>query len=208
MIPCMARMARFMFEGAPKRLPLELPEVLDSLRCARSSKPHGIGVLLAFAALVCARPVSAAPPWVDRPITLPRLVFAGDAGFGIAHQRFTRQDSTGGGLNLETGFGITDRVEIGLRTGLRFGHDGRALQADAFGRTLFTETYGTNGDAIANPELRVRWAVYRGPIVEVGLDGRLYMPVEQGSRAGVMFGVPLAFHVASFMRIDTGVYIP
>jgi hypothetical protein len=167
-----------------------------------------LGVLVALVALVVAGPASAAPPWVDRSLTLPRLVFAGDAGFGIAHQRFRRLDATGAGLNLEAALGITDSVELGLRTGIRFGDDGRGLRADSFGRTLFTETYGTNGDAIANPEFRVRWAAYSGRVVEVGLDGRFYMPVEQDSRAGIMFGVPLAFHLGTFMRIDTGVYIP
>ncbi len=145
---------------------------------------------------------------VDRRLTLPRFVFAGDAGFGIAHTRFARTDTTGGGLNLEAAFGITDSVEIGFRTGVRFGHDGKVLGADSFGRTLFTETYGTNGDTVANPELRLRWAVYRGRVVEVGLDGRFYMPIEEGSHAGLMFGVPLAFHLGSFIRLDTGVYIP
>src|SRR4051812_22505772 len=164
--------------------------------------------LFALAALSVATPADAAPEWVDRQLTIPRLVFAGDAGFGIAHTRFIGQDTTGAGLNLEAGFGITDSVDIGLRTGIRFGPDGKQLSADSFGRTLFTETYGTNGDAVANPELRVRWAAYSGRVVEVGLDGRFYMPVEAGSRAGLMFGVPLAFHVASFMRIDTGLYVP
>lgn len=164
--------------------------------------------LLAVAALVVAPPASAAPPWVDRSLTLPRLVFAGDAGFGVAHQRFARLDTTGVGLNLEAALGITDSVEIGLRTGIRFGDDGRTVIADAYGRTLFTETFGTNGDTVANPELRARWAVYSGRIVEVGLDGRFYMPVEQGAHAGIMFGVPLAFHIGNFMRIDTGVYVP
>jgi hypothetical protein len=167
-----------------------------------------IGLLLVLAVLALARPLSAAPSWVDRPSTLPRLVFAGDAGFGIAHQRFRNDPATGAGLNLEAALGVTDRFELGLRTGVRFGPDGKALNADAYGRTLWTETYGTNQDSVANPELRLRWAAYRGRVVEVALDGRFYMPIEQGSRAGVMFGVPLAFHIADFMRIDTGLYVP
>jgi hypothetical protein len=45
-------------------------------------------------------------------------------------------------------------------------------------------------------------------VAEVGLDGRMYFPVENQTRFGLMFGVPLAFHVASFLRIDTGAYTP
>jgi hypothetical protein len=163
-----------------------------------------LALVLAFA-----RTASAAPRWVDRSITLPRLVFAGDAGLGIAHLRFLRRDFTGAGLNLEAALGITDSVELGLRTGLRFGDDGKLLGADEYGRTLFTETYGTGrGEAFANPEFRVRWAAYSGRVAEVGLDFRFFLPVEQNTDAGVMFGVPLAFHLADFVRIDTGIYIP
>ncbi|MDB4937863.1 MAG: hypothetical protein JWP87_4835 [Labilithrix sp.] len=178
---------------------------------ARIIRNAVFAALLALAPLfVIASPraASAAPPWVDRPITLPRLVFAGDAGLGIAHLRFARRDFTGPGVNLEAAIGITDSVELGLRTGIRLGDDARALGADAYARTLFTETYGTATDPFANPELRVRWAAYSGRVVEVALDGRVYLPVEQGSKFGFMFGVPIAFHIADILRIDTGLYIP
>jgi hypothetical protein len=170
--------------------------------------------LLALVALVAllltATPASAAGRWVDRSITLPRLVFAGDVGLGLAHLRSPPgvKDLTGAGMNLEAAIGVTDSVELGFRTGFRFGDEGKATRADEFGRTLFTETYGTRFDAVADPELRVRWAAYSGRVVEVGLDGRFYMPVETGSRAGIMLGVPLTFHIADFMRLDTGLYIP
>ena len=160
-------------------------------------------VFTSLLVLVFARTASAAPRWVDRSITLPRLVFAGDAGIGLAHLRFGGRDFTGAGLNLEAGLGVTNSVELGLRTGVRLGDDGKLLGADAFGRTLNTETYGTAGDAFANPEFHVRWAAYSGSVVEVGLDGRVFLPVEQNSRFGLMMGVPLTFHIADFMRIDT-----
>jgi hypothetical protein len=159
--------------------------------------------------LASTRTASAAPRWVDRSITLPRLVFAGDVGLGLAHLRRGGRDFTGAGMNLEAALGITDSVELGLRTGLRFGDDGKFLGADEYARTLFTETYGTGrGEAFANPEFHVRWAAYSGRVAEVGLDFRFFLPVEQNTDAGVMFGVPLAFHIADFMRIDTGIYIP
>jgi hypothetical protein len=162
----------------------------------------------ALALVGSARPAEAAPRYVDRSITLPRLVFQGDPGLGIAHLSVGRNDFTGAGLNLEGAIGVTDSVELGLRTGLRLGDEARVLGADAFGRTLFTETYGVATDTLANPEFRVRWAAYSGRVAEIGLDGRVYLPFEPGSRFGVMFGVPMAFHIADLLRIDLGVYIP
>lgn len=169
--------------------------------------------LVLAAALVAAgslvpRSSDAAERWVDRPMTLHRLVFAGDAGLGIGHHSGPGPDPTGPGLNLEGALGVTENLELGLRTGIRFGNDAKATGADGYGRTLWTETYGTGRDTFANPELRIRWVAYSGSVAEVGLDGRVYMPIEDGTRFGVMFGVPLAFHLSDFMRIDTGVYLP
>ncbi|MBX3204799.1 MAG: hypothetical protein KF764_07005 [Labilithrix sp.] len=167
--------------------------------------------LLSLATL--SAPSDAAERWVDRPMTQHQLVFAGDAGLGIGHFRFRGPfnndvSRTGLGMNLEGALGVTERLELGFRTGVRFGNDGRATGADYYARTLWTETYGTGGDAVANPELRIRWVAYSGSIAEVGLDGRVFLPVEEGTRFGLMFGVPLTFHVSDIARIDTGVYIP
>lgn len=165
---------------------------------------------LAAAVVATAADSEAAAPWVDRGMTLDRHVFAGDVGIGVAHAYVPAPapDITGAGMNLEGAFGITEKVELGLRTGVRFGQDGRATQADTYGRTLWTETYGTRNGDVANPEARVRWCFYRGDVAEIGLDWRLYLPIEPNSRIGGMFGVPFAFHIGDFMRIDLGVYIP
>jgi hypothetical protein len=140
------------------------------------------------------------------------MVFAGDLGIGLGHigyRSFCDPGAcTGLGMNLEAALGATERVEIGLRTGIRFGDAGRATSADSYGRTLWTETFGTGSSVVANPELRVRWGAYRGSVAEIGIDGRLYLPFETGTRLGMMFGVPLAFHVGDSARIDTGVYVP
>jgi hypothetical protein len=162
----------------------------------------------ALVALLATTEATAAPPYVDRAMTLPRHDFAGDVGIGIGHARFDN-GITGGGLNLEGAFGITEDVELRIRTGARFSNDGRRTTADAYGRTLWTETYGTNGSgAMANPEVGVRWRLYGGDVAEIGLDWRVYLPFEGGSRFGGMFGVPFAFHIGNFMRIDTGIYLP
>jgi hypothetical protein len=155
------------------------------------------------------RDAHAAERWVDRPMTLHRLVFAGDFGLGIGHRDFAPGPTrTGPGMNAEVALGITERVELGLRTGFRFGQQARDTQADYYARTLWTETWGTGNRTVANPEFRVRWVAYSGSVAEVGLDGRIFLPIEQFTRFGMMFGVPLAFHVTDFLRIDTGAYIP
>lgn len=163
------------------------------------------GVLVA---LLVTTEASAAPPYVDRAMTLPRHDFAGDVGLGVGHVAIGN-GVTGAGLNLEGAFGITEDLELGLRTGGRFSDDARFANADFYGRTLWTETYGTNRAGVfANPEARLRWRVYSGDVVEFGLDWRLYMPFESRSDFGGMFGLPLAFHAGNFLRIDTGPYLP
>lgn len=152
---------------------------------------------------------SAAPSYVDRGITLPRYVFAGDAGFAMVHSRAGGNSYVSPGMNLEAAFAVSHSVELGLRTGVRFGDRAEGVRADGYARTLWTETWGTGNNApFANPEFRVRWAVYSGRVVEVGLDWRMYVPAEAGTRFGLGFGVPLAFHIGSILRIDTGAYVP
>ncbi|HVJ92556.1 MAG TPA: hypothetical protein VM580_22295, partial [Labilithrix sp.] len=59
----------------------------------------------AFVALVAlSSPSTAAERWVDRPMTLHRLVFAGDVGLGVGHRRDVpgpRDSISGLGMNLE-----------------------------------------------------------------------------------------------------------
>jgi hypothetical protein len=146
---------------------------------------------------------AAAPPFVDRSITLPRHDLAFNFGLGIAHAN----NSLGPGINLEGAGAFTSSLELGFRTGLRFGDAGRAGRADAYGRMFDTETYGDGDDAVlSNPEARLRWAVVQGQVVEVALEGRAYSPFTDGF--GLMFGVPMAFHLGRIVRFDTGVFVP
>ncbi len=175
-------------------------------------------VALAFTA-----PAAAAPPWVDRHITLPGGDVAFDAGVGVGHAHFgpvtvfptglppvtQDQDSTTTGINAELAIGITDRVEVGARTGIRFGDAfDRQVRADQYGRLFDRQTFGTGADTVANPELRVRGAVVRHRVVEVALEGRLVLPIESGTDAGALFGAPLAFHLGRVARLDTGAFVP
>src|SRR5215471_9301161 len=114
------------------------------------------------AALALALPVAwaaraeAAAPFIYRSITLPRGDVALDLGLGLGHDDVDPGPSrTGFGLNLEIAAGITSEVELGVRTGIRLDTDGQITQADRYGRPFDTETYGTNGDRVANPEVHL-----------------------------------------------------
>jgi len=151
----------------------------------------------------------AAPEWIFRRLTLPRGDVALDVGLGLGHEPtfFPNGSTTGFGMNLEIAVGVTHDLELGFRTGTRIGNDGEATQADTYGRPFDTETYGTRFDALANPELRATWAVAQGPAVHLGFEGRVYLPIETGSRVGVMFAVPLRLRLGA-VRIDSGLYLP
>ena len=164
--------------------------------------------LTTFAFFASERTSDAEERWVDRPMTLHQGILAFDPGVGIGHQKLPGPDANGLGLNLEASYGILERLEVGLRTGLRIGDDARFTRADGYGRVLWTETYLVGADTLANPEARIRWVAYSGSVAEVGLDGRVYLPIEHGTALGIQLGVPLAFHVSDFVRIDTGAYIP
>jgi len=149
-------------------------------------------------------------------MTLPQHDWAFDLGFGIAHIPNNPADpndsfghSLGQGFNIEAAVAVGSAVQLGLRTGLRFGNPARfngPAGADAYGRPFDTETYGTGTNELANPEFYVRGALVRGGVVELGLEGHIYTPL--GGELGVMLGIPLTFHIGSVARIDTGAYLP
>jgi hypothetical protein len=158
---------------------------------------------------------AAAPPWVDRHLTPPAGDFAFDVGLGVGHvHNDPGADDAAAGINAEMAVGVTDRVEIGVRTGARFGDRvARSIGADEFGRLFDRQTFAVGGDAFANPELRVRGAPVRGRVVELAVEGRIVFPFESGTDAGLLFGLPLAFHLGArgsrgSVRLDTGVYVP
>src|SRR5205823_2478588 len=95
----------------------------------------------------------------------------------------------------------------GARLGFRLDDGGQATKADAYGRPFDTETYGTLFDRVSNPELHFRWRAARGGNAELGLELRAYIPTENGSRFGMMFGLPIALR-AGILRLDTGLYVP
>ena len=153
--------------------------------------------------LLLAPSAQAAAPWVDRAITLPGRAWAFNFGLGLGH---VPGGGLGPGLNLEGAVSIAHGVQIGLRTGLRFGDTARAADADYYGRPFDTETYGMGHDTVANPEFHIRARLIESQAVELGVEGRAYAPFSQGF--GIMAGIPLAFHFGRAARLDTGVYVP
>lgn len=164
----------------------------------------------ALTALFTSGTASAAERWIDRPMTLHRYVFAGDVGLGFGHVNVDRTNAsaTGPGMNFEAAFGVTEKFELGIRTGARFGTEGRGVQADYYARPYTIDTYGTGFDTGVNPELRGKYVFYSGSVAEIGGDLRMYLPAETGTSFGIMLGLPLAFHLTDWLRIDTGVNIP
>ena len=168
---------------------------------ARIAAPFGVVAAL----VLSASRAEAAPPWLDRGIVLPRHDVAFNFGLGIAHPNNDR-NTLGPGINLEGAGAITRGLELGFRTGLRFDGAGRAANADAYGRPFDTETYGEGSDTVSNPEARLRGALVQGDVFELALEGRVYTPFSDGF--GLMFGVPMAFHLGRSVRLDMGVYVP
>ena len=149
-------------------------------------------------------------PFVHQPITLPSSQWELGLGLGIGHEDLPAplEDITGLGLNLELRGGLTSSLQLGLRTGIRLGSEGRLTQADRFGRAFETETYGTGIDSFANPEISLRQALLRTEAVGLALEGRLYLPLEDGTELGIMVALPLHLHLSDNTRFDSGIYVP
>ena len=183
-----------------------MPQSAAVASLARSA--FGSALLVAVSVLAFAPPADAAPPWVDRHIVLPRHNFAFDAGLGIGHVEGFDESVNGVGINLEGAFGITERLELGFRTGLRFGNEGRFTGADFYGRLWDTDTYNVGTDTVANPEARLRYGLLGNDVVELGLEARFWLPVADNTGFGVAPGVPIMFHFGDVARLDTGLLVP
>jgi hypothetical protein len=157
--------------------------------------------------MLAAATASAAPPFVDRGIVLPRHDWAFDFGLGIGHVD-TTPSRTGPGLNIEGAVAVTEALELGLRTGIRFGDEAAIAGADHYGRLFDRQTFDDFGRTVANPEMRIRGRLVHTEIVELALEGRVVLPVNDGTFVGMEFGVPLLFHLGRIARLDTGVYVP
>ena len=183
-------------------LPSKVPAFFSSLA-------RGAGAALLVAGLLlAARPARAARPFVSRDLVLSRSEVAFDIGLGIGHYPTPPGvTGTGFGMNLALSFGLGRDVEIGARTGFRLDNAGQATQADSYGRPFDTETFGVGHDRVANPEIHVRWGLARGPSAELGFELRAILPIEDGTRFGMVLGLPVALRTG-VLRLDTGIYLP
>jgi hypothetical protein len=171
------------------------------------------GALAACATLALASPAWADGPWVSRSLVLPAREWAFDLGLGVAHQAYfgsLRPSDTAPGFNFEAAYGATNRLELGIRTGARFGDTARGIfpmRPDEYGRLFDTDTYNTGGRTLTNPELRLRYALLDGAF-ELGAEGRVYLPFSAGTSFGFLVGMPMLIHIGRAARLDTGVLVP
>jgi hypothetical protein len=175
------------------------------------ARPLVVLAAVAAAALLVQDAAHAAGPWVERDSTLHGGDWSFDFGLGVGHVPGP-DDNTGVGVNAEMAVGLTNRIELGVRTGLRVGDPPiRLINADDYGRLFDRQTLpvGAEGYAVlANPELRITGAIVRAEVIELGLQGRVVLPFADPSVAGMEFGVPIALHLGAVVRIDTGAYMP
>jgi hypothetical protein len=169
-----------------------------------------------FAALPAGQ-VQAAPPWVERPLTLPTGEWALDLGVGAGTNgaETTVTASDGVGLSAEAGFGLTERLELGLRLGFSSLAESTSTfpgvpaprgNYDDYARLFDRMTFDQGSDHVANPEVRIRGAILRDAVGEIALEGRLVAPLGSHSGVGLSFGVPFALHFGARLRIDAGAY--
>lgn len=167
---------------------------------------RALGAVLALSVMSTATTALAAPPWVDRGLTLPRHDWSFDLGLGLGH--VGPPGITGAGLNFDVAVAVVRHLELGFRSGARFGADGEVTRADQYGRLFDRQTFGTGADPLANPEARVRGELIAGDAFELALEGRLVLPIERGTYLATEFGVPMALHFGGAARLDFGAYVP
>ena len=150
-------------------------------------------ISIAFGALAASatRDAAADKAFVDRPLTLPMLHFAADAGIGVGQY----QD-----------------VQFGARVGYRFDdagvNAGWGLGADHFARLFDPVVLEPGGSQLSNPELRLRGSLVDLEVLQLGLETRAIIPTGAKSSFALAPGIPVRIHVPGFMRIDTGVFFP
>lgn len=157
-------------------------------------------------------PAQAAPEYVDRRLTLPKLNVAIDGSLAVGHFDFGpapggENSGTGPALDLEAYVGIIHHLQLGFRQGIRLTDEAKIAGADNYGRMYDLQGFGNGGDTFANPEANVRYQFIDIDFFELGVDGRLVLPIAQGSRFAFLGGAPLAIHIPNVLRVDTGGYI-
>lgn len=170
--------------------------------------------------------------WVDRKMSLPPLVIAIDGGLGLGHWDggTTAQVNTAGltpqqiaalpvvansgtglGFNAEGSIGIIEHLTVGARViGLNFSQDSKISEASGYASAFDLQNVFplfSGGDTFNNPALWGRYQFVDMPNVEVGVEARIFVPFNDGTRFGLMGGVPVSIHLPGSFRLDTGGYL-
>ena len=165
-----------------------------------------------------------APEWVDRKMSLPPLVIAVDGALAVGHWGVTITDpisgqsvstgGTGGGFNAEGAIGIIPHLTVGARLiGLNFSDDSKISNAAGYGSAYDLQNttpggpYWSGADTFSNPMLWGRYEFLDTDAVELGVEARMFVPFDSGTRFGLMGGVPLAFHLPAKLRLDSGAFL-
>jgi hypothetical protein len=191
----------------------------------RRIAPFGVACALVLASAGA----SAADRWVDRRQVLSLYRVSVDVGVGFGQYDDIEADpnnptniidngqKTGAGTSFEVAAGLPLGIEVGLRTGVRFGDAGINSNADAYARLFDKESFAVGGDALANPELRARVNVVDAKMVEVGVELRGAIPTathlvnspdSPHSAFALEAGVPVRLHLPCIFRVDTGFFVP
>jgi len=175
-------------------------------RTPRAAAVSSFFLLLCAVGSVTARDVHA-ESWTGRRLVLPNGATSLDVGLGLAFPSDRRGDDRplGSGFNLEVAHGLANDLELGIRFGFRFNDFGRAFQADHGARLFDNETYEDASTTLADPELRLRWGLVHGSVLELAFEGRAVLPLSGHFMA--MPALPLRLHLGA-VRIDSGVYVP
>ncbi len=159
---------------------------------------------------------SAAPPLVERRQTVPAKEVDVDAALGVA--RFDLgpgTTGTGAGGNFDIGIGLKQHLELGVSLGMRFGTDGKFSSADNYAKLADYRTFGADGNATFTPEVRLKSQVVDLSAFEFSLELRGGLSVgdsppqalgEGTTRPSLRGGAPIALHVGSILRLDSGVF--
>jgi hypothetical protein len=176
-------------------------------RAVRVTLAVAWGALLLASATFALPREARAESWTGRRLVLPSGATGFDVGFALAFPTHREGDDrpVGDGLDLGISHGLSNDLELGLRFGFRFNDAGRAYQADHYARLYDNETYENAHTTLADPEIRLRWALVRGSVLELAFEGRVVLPLS--SDFVIMPALPLRLHLGA-VRVDSGVYVP
>jgi hypothetical protein len=160
-----------------------------------------LGALAAFASDASAQRMRMPVSYQQRPLTLPRGTLRPEIGSVLSVER-NRPDDDDAWLHFTAGLGvgITNDFELGILVlPLRVAPASRYGSTDPGQPPLVTPWFGHE-----RPDVYGRYRFVRGD-VELGLDLHFILPVPEEFH--LVMGIPFLFHIADFMRIDTGLYL-